>query len=197
MAPMKRSLIASAFLFIGLSLHAALIEYNYTGKDIYSGGGDQYTVTYVGVMIVDTISSNVTFVDLRSDHTYHWSVDTNLVFTTLTCKNSTTRTIICDSEGGIDTNGFYHLNDYMVSGQNTSLIISSNAACIFPRAFSGSNNRNITADSNGTFRLKTWGEQMRYSPSRTIPDNNKGLTSTNVLNAIINEIQTRGTLSVR
>jgi hypothetical protein len=195
---MRRALaiLATIPIIFALTAHAALIEYDYTGRDNYSGGGSQSIVTYAGVMIFDTISSNVTFVDLRSDHTYHWSVDTNLVFTTIGLKDSITRTVITDSEGGIDTNGYYHLNDYMISGQNVTLTISSNATCTFPRTFSGSNNRNISADTYGTYRLKTWGEHMTFSPARTIPDNNQGLSASNVLNIILNELQTKGTLSV-
>jgi hypothetical protein len=37
---------------------------------------------------------------------------------------------------------------------------------------------------------------MTFSPARTIPDNNQGLSASNVLNIILNELQTKGTLSV-
>lgn len=194
---MKRTLIASASLFLTLTLHAALIEYNYTGRETFTGAGTQVTYTYSGVMIYDIISSNVTFIDIRSDHTYHYGTHTNFHFTAVSAKNSTTTTVLNDCQSEIDSNGFYHLNSYMITGQNATLTISSNATYTFPKKFSGANNRALNANTSGTFQLETWGETMTYSPARTIPDNNQGLTATDVLNAIINEIQTKGILTTR
>ena len=80
--------------------------------------------------------------------------------------------------------------------RNVSPTISSNATYTFPRTFSGTNNRNISADTYGTYRLKTWGEHMTYSSARTISDNNQGLSASNVLDNILNQLQTKGTLSI-
>ncbi|HTS16142.1 MAG TPA: hypothetical protein VMP11_01070 [Verrucomicrobiae bacterium] len=190
---MKRTSIAFTVLFLAITTRAALIEYDYAGKDAFIYAGSQPSYAFAGVMIFDTISSNVTFVDWRNtDHTYYFDTVTNFHFVVVSGRDNITHTVIASSGSGIDSNGYYYLNDYMISGQNAELTISSNAKVIFPVKFSGSNNRNIAANSAGAFQLKTWGERMTFSPARTIPDNNNGLTASNVLDNIISELQSKG-----
>ena len=81
---MKQKLMVLAALLFVFKIHAALVEYSYTGKETEIGDGSQETFTYSGIMIYDTVSSNVTFVDWRKDKTYHVNTDTNLHFTTVT-----------------------------------------------------------------------------------------------------------------
>ena len=189
---MKQKLIVlAAWLFV-FGIHAALVEYSYAGKETETGDGSQKTFTYSGIMIYDTMSSNVTYVDWRKDKTYGISTDTNLHFTTVTGSNSKTYTVITGSASGTDTNGFYHLSDYMISGQNDTLPIAANTTFEFPKRFTGSNNRDIIPDVNGEEWLRTWGETMTYAASRTKSDNNANLSSDEVVNALVTELQSKG-----
>jgi len=170
----------------------ALVEYSYTGEETETGDGHRDTFTYAGIMIYETVSSSMTFVDWRSDKTYHVSTATNLHLTTVTGTKSKTYTVITQSESGTDTNGFYHLNDYMISGQNETLHIAANTTFEFPKRFTGSNNRNISPDANGKECLEIWGETMTFSASRTESDNNEKLSSNEVVNTLVAELQRKG-----
>jgi hypothetical protein len=189
---MKNKLIVLAALLFVFRTHAALVEYNYTGKETFTGAGNQKTYTYSGVMIYDTVSSNVTFVDWRSDKTYGFSTSTDLHFISVTGPRSTTYTVIAQSASGMNPNGSYHLNDYMISGQNSTLQIASGTKFVFPQSFSGSNNRNLTPDANGNEWLETWGETMTFSGSRTVSDNNANLSSGEVANKLVTQLQGQG-----
>jgi len=187
---MKINLIVLAALLFVFRIHAALIEYSYTGKGTHIGGGSQETFIWSGIMIYDTVSSNVTFVDWqKSDKTYGISTTTNFFhLTTITGSNSKTYTVVTRSESGTDTNGFYYLDDYMISGQNDTLQIATNASFVFPKRFNGSNNRNI----NGEAGLSTSSETMTYSASRTKSDNDENLSSGDVVNTLVTELQSKG-----
>ena len=189
---MKQKLTILAALLFVFRIHAALVEYSYTGKETYTGDGNQETLTYTGIMIYDTVSSNVTYVSWRKDKTYHVSTDTNLHFTTVTGLESKTYTVITGSASGTDTNGFYHLDDYMISGQNDTLQIATNATFVFPKRFTGSNNRDIYPDVNGNDWLETWGETMTFFASRTKSDNDENLSSDEAANAIVTGLQNKG-----
>ncbi|MGD0208404.1 MAG: hypothetical protein ABSC89_12440 [Verrucomicrobiota bacterium] len=189
---MKQKLMVLAALLFAFGIHAALVEYSYTGKETSIGDGNQETYTYSGIMIYDTVSSNVTFVDWRKDKTYHFNTSTNLHFTTVTGTKSKTYTVITESASGTDTNEFYHLNDYMISGQNDTLQIAANTTFVFPKRFTGSNNRNISPDANGNAWLETWGETMTFSASRTKSDNNENLSSNEVVNTLVAKLQSKG-----
>ncbi len=173
------------------STRAALVEYSYTGKETFIGTENQVTRKYSGMMIFDTTSSNVTFVSWRSDKTYHVSTNTNLHFTTVTGLNSKNYTVITHSASGTDTNGFYHLDNYMISGQNSMLTIAPNTTFVFPKTFSGSNNRGLMPDSNGAEIFETWGETMTFA-SKTQSDNAQALTSGDVVSALVAGLQARG-----
>ena len=189
---MKQKLTILAALLFVFRIHAALVEYSYTGKETYTGDGNQETLTYAGIMIYDTVSSNVTYASWRKDKTYHVSTDTNLHFTTVTGRKSKTYTVITGSASGTDTNGFYHLDDYMISGQNDTLPIATNATFVFPKCFTGSNNRDIYPDINGNDWLETWGETMTFFASRTKSDNDENLSSDEAANAIVTGLQNKG-----
>ena len=189
---MKQKLTILAALLFVFRIHAALVEYSYTGKETYTGDGNQETLTYTGIMIYDTVSSNVTYVSWRKDKTYHVSTDTNLHFTTVTGLKSKTYTVITGSASRTDTNGFYHLDDYMISGQNDTLQIATNATFVFPKRFTGSNNRDIYPDVNGNDWLETWGETMTFFASRTKSDNDENLSSDDAANAIVTGLQNKG-----
>jgi hypothetical protein len=152
----------------------------------------QKTLGYKGIMLYDTLSSNVTFVDWRSDKTYHFSTTTNLHFTMILGPKSRTYTVIAGSGSGTDTNGFYHLDDYMISGENETLTIASNATFVFPKHFTGSNNRSIQPDANGKAWLEIWGETMTFWPEGTKLDNNNNLTSDQVVSAQVTWLQSKG-----
>jgi hypothetical protein len=189
---MKQKLIVLAALLFTFGIHAALVEYSYTGKGTYLGGGSQETSTFSGIMIYDTVSSNVTFVSWRKDKTYHVDTSTNSHFTTVTGPKSKTYTVIAESASGTDTNGFYHLNDYMISGQDDTLQIAANTTFVFPKRFTGSNNRNLSPDADGNAWLETWGETMTFSASRTKSDNNENLSSDEVVNTLVTALQSKG-----
>jgi hypothetical protein len=189
---MKQKLTILAALLFVFRIHAALVEYSYTGKETYTGDGNQETLTYTGIMIYDTVSSNVTYVSWRKDKTYHVSTDTNLHFTTVTGLKSKTYTVITGSASRTDTNGFYHLDDYMISGQNDTLQIATNATFVFPKRFTGSNNRDIYPDVNGNDWLETWGETMTFFASRTKSDNDENIGSDEAANAIVTGLQNKG-----
>jgi hypothetical protein len=188
---MKKISFWAALLF-GFQINAALVEYSYTGKETYLGAGKQETLTYSGIMIYDTVSSNVTFVDWRSDKTYHVNTDTNLHFTTEKCPEAKTLTVITHSSSGTDTNGFYHLDNYMISGQNETLQIAANTTFVFPKSFTGSNNRSVSPDVNGNEWLETWGETMIFSESQTISDNKENNSSDTVVNTLVTELRSKG-----
>jgi len=136
-------------LLLAGSARAALVEYSYTGKETFIGTANQEIIKYSGMMIFDTGSSNVTFVSWRGDKTYHVSTNTNLHFTTVTGLSSKFYSVITYSGSGTDTNGFYHLDNYMISGLNSTLTIAPNTTFVFPKSFSGVNNRRLTPNSNG------------------------------------------------
>jgi len=189
---MKQKLVLLAALLFLFRIHASLIEYSYTGKKTEIGAGNLETYTFSGIMIYDTVSSNVTFVDWLKNKTYHVNTDTNLHFTTVTGLKSKTNTVIAGSASGTDTNGFYHLDDYMISGENDTLSIATNTTFVFPRRFTGSNNRSISPDDNGNEWLATWGEKMPFSASRTKSDNNENLSSDEVVNSLVTKLQSKG-----
>jgi hypothetical protein len=208
---MKQKLILGAAWLFTLGMHAALIEYSYTGKATETGAGNQETHTFSGIMIYETGSSNVTFVDWQSEklnkvdtgtgtHStsiikiYHVNTDTNLHFTTVTGLKSKTYTVITSSASGMDTNGFYHLDDYMISGENDTLSIATNTTFVFPRRFTGSNNRSLRPDVNGQEWLETWGETMTYSASRTKADNNENSASGDVVTVLVTGLENKGYL---
>ena len=70
---------AAAFLF-ALNIHASLIEYDITGKETDTGNGTSDTYSYKGLMIYDTISSNLTFIDWMTGKTYRTYTITNFQF---------------------------------------------------------------------------------------------------------------------
>ena len=189
---MKQKLIFLAALLFTFGIHAALVEYSYTGKETFIGAGNLETYTYSGIMIYDTVSSNVTFVSWRKDKTYHFDTDTNLHFTTVTGPKSKTYTVIAGSASGTDTNGFYHLDDYMISGENDTLQIAANTEIVFPKRFTGSNNRNISSDDKGKEWLETWSETMTYSASQTKYDNSENLSSDEIVNTLVTKLQSEG-----
>jgi hypothetical protein len=189
---MKKKLIFGAALLFTFGIQAALIEYSYTGKATETGAGNQETSTFSGKMIYDTGTSNVTFVDWRKDKTYHFDTSTNLHFTTVTGPKSKTNTDMAESASGTDTNGFYHLDDWMIRGQNDTLAIATNATIVFPRLFTGSNNRSLSLDENDQQWLETWGETMTFSASRTKADNNENLSSDEVVNTLVAGLLSKG-----
>jgi hypothetical protein len=189
---MKQKPIILAALLSVFRIHASLIEYSYTGKKTEIGAGNLETYTYSGIMIFDTVSSNATFVDWLKNKTYHVNTDTDLHFTTVTGSKAETYTVITGSASGTDTDGFYHLDNYMISGQNETLQIAANATFVFPKSFTGSNNRSISPDDNGNEWLATWGEKMTFSASRTKSDNNENLSSDEVVNSLVTKLQSEG-----
>jgi hypothetical protein len=80
----------------------------------------------------------------------------------------------------------------MISGQNDTLQIAANTAFVFPKRFTGSNNRNISPDANGNAWLEIWGETMTFSASRTKSDNNEILSSDEVVNTLVTALQSKG-----
>ena len=170
----------------------ALVEYSYNGEVTEIGSSNQQNFTYSGIMIYDLISSNLTFVDWRSDKTYHVREATNLQLNTVAGTKSKTYTVITQSESGTDTNGFYHLNDYMITGQNETLRIAAHTTIAFPKYFAGNNNRYLRPDANGKEYLGIWSEKATFSPTRTESDNNHKLSSSDVVLAIIRELQKKG-----
>jgi hypothetical protein len=80
----------------------------------------------------------------------------------------------------------------MISGENDTLPIAANTTYVFPRRFTGSNNRSLSPDVNGQEWLETWGETMTYSASRTKADNNKNLTSDDVVNTLVTKLKNEG-----
>jgi hypothetical protein len=192
---MKKLIVLAGLLFV-FRIHAELVEYSYTGKETVIGAGSQVTFTYSGIMIYDIMSSNVTFVDWRkSDKTYSVNTDTNLHFITVTGPNSKTNTVITGSGSGMDTNGFYHLDDYMIRGQNDTLSIATNMTFVFPKSFTGSNNRRIWPDDNGDELLAIWGETMTFSASRTKSDNDANSISGDVVAALVTKLESKGYIS--
>jgi hypothetical protein len=189
---MKKSLIVMAGLLFVFRTHAALVEYSYTGKGTHIGGGNQETSTYSGMMVYDTTAASVTFVSWRTDKTYHVGIDTHLRFTTVTGEKSNTYTVITASGSGTDTNGFYHLDDYMINGQNNTLQIATGTTMEFPKRLAGSNNRSLTPDASGQEALDTWGETMTFSVSQTKTDNDKHLSCDEVVNALVTSLQNKG-----
>ena len=188
----KQKLMVSVALLFAFGMQAALVEYTYTGKGTYTGGGYQETIPYSGIMIYDTVSSNVTFVSWQRNKTFHVSTDTNLHFTTITGLKSKTYTVITGSGSGVDANGFYHLDDFMISGQNDALPIATNATFIFPKRFAGSNNRSLSPDTNDNAVLETWSETMTFFASRTKSDNDENLSGDDVVNALALWLQGKG-----
>jgi hypothetical protein len=148
--------------------------------------------SYSGIMIYDTVSSNVTFVDWRSDKTYHFDTDTNLHITTVAGPASRTYTALTHSSSGLDINGSYNLDDFMISGQNDLLSIAAGTTFIFPKSFTGSDNRAISPDANGNDWLETWGETMTFSEALTKSDNLDNLSSSDVVNIIVAGLQKKG-----
>jgi hypothetical protein len=192
---MKYKLIILTALSFVFQIHASLIEYSYTGAETQTGGGNQNSYTYSGIMIYDTGSSNVTFVswrDWRGSKTYHSDTDTNLHFITITGLKSKTYTVMAGSGSETDTNGFYRLNDFMTSGENATLQIATGTKYVFPEKFNGSNNRNISPDDNGNEWLGIWHETMTFSASRSKSDNDQNLTSDEVANALAAELRGKG-----
>jgi hypothetical protein len=189
---MKQKLVLLAALLFLFRIHASLIEYSYTGKKTEIGAGNLETYTFSGIMIYDTVSSNVTFVDWLKNKTYHVNTDTNLHFTTVTGSKAETYTVITGSASGTDTDGFYHLDNYMISGKNETLQIAASSTVEFPKRFTGSNNRSISPDDNGNEWLATWGEKMTFSASRTKSDNNENLSSDEVVNSLVTKLQSKG-----
>ena len=162
------------------------------------------------MMIYDTVSSNVNFVGWRSakvqivdtatgSHstatvkTYWVNTDTNLHFTTVTGTESKTYTVITHSSSGTNTNGFYHLDNYMISGRRTSTLpIAASTTFVFPKRLTGSNNRSISPDAYGNPWWETWSETMTFSASRTKSDNNENLSSDEVVNTLVTQLQSKG-----
>jgi hypothetical protein len=160
-------------------------------------------------MIYDTISANVTFVGWRSKKfkivdtitgssstsivkIYWVNTHTNLHFTTVTGLESKTYTVITHSSSGTNTNGIYQVDDWMNSGQNETLTIAANTIFVFPKRFTRSNNWSISPEDNGNDWLETWGETMTFSASRTQSDNNENLSSDEVVNTIVTNLQSKG-----
>ena len=189
---MKKSLIVLAGLLSVFRTHAALVKYSYTGKGTHIGGGNQETSTYSGMMIYDTIAASATFVSWRINKTYHVGIDTHLRFTTVTGEKSNTYTVITGSGSGTDTNGFYHLDDYMINGQNDTLQIATGTTMELPKRLTGSNNRSLTPDASGQEALDIWGETMTFSASQTKTDNDKHLACDEVVNALVTALQNKG-----
>jgi hypothetical protein len=206
---MKQKLTVLAALLFAFGIHAALVEYSYTGRGTCTGAGNLGPDAYSGIMIYDTGSSNVTFVgwqtekvtiidtitDTRSTSIvkiYWVNTDTNLHFTTITGPKSKTYTVMTRSSSGTDTNGLYHLDDYMISGQNETLPIATNATFVFPERLTGSNNREIYRDTNGNPWLETWGETMTFYANRTKSDNDGNLSRDEAVNAIVTGLQNKG-----
>jgi hypothetical protein len=182
-------LAALAFAF---RMQAALVEYTYTGKESDTGDGKQSTYAYSGLMIYDTVSSNITFVDWRSDKTFRVSVSTNFQYTTVTGSGAQNYVAITESSSATDTNGFYHLNDYLLTGFVNTLKIKDGTNLKFPRHFDGSNNRSLYPDANGKEWLSTSDESMNFAQTRTEADNNANLTSEEVESEQVIELEERG-----
>jgi hypothetical protein len=189
---MKQKLIIVAALLFATGLHAALVEYTYTGKETDTGAGKQDTYSYSGIMIYDTVSSNVTFIDWRTDKTFHVGTATNFQYTTVTGPGSKNYTVITGSSSGTETNGLYHLNNYLISGGDDTLKIATGTSFKFPKSFSGSNNRSLSPDSNGQEWLSIWNETMSYGQTRTEADNNAGLSSEQVETATVIALEEKG-----
>jgi len=189
---MKQKLIILAALLFATGVHAALVEYTYTGKETDTGDGKQDTYSYSGIMIYDTVSSNVTYIDWRTDKTFHLSTATNFQYTTVTGPGSQDYLIVTGSTSGTDTNGLYHLNNYLISGEVGTLKIATGTNFKFPKSFSGSNNRNLSPDDNGKEWLSIWNETMTYGQTRTVADNNANLSSDQVETAAVIALEEKG-----
>jgi hypothetical protein len=189
---MKKIMILLTAMLLALETHAALIEYSYTGKEADTGAGHASTFNFKGLMIYDTVTSNLTYVTWKTDRTFHESIATNFVFTTVRGAGNVPTTVITESVSGTDTNGFYFLNNYLLSGVNILLHVGVHTDVRFPKSLSGTNDRTLEADTDGNEWLATWNENMLFEQKQTIVDNNANLTSDQVANAQIISLEELG-----
>ena len=189
---MKKIIALAVSLLVAIGLRASLVEYTYSGKVDVIGGYGQGAFGFHGVMIYDTGSSVVTFVDWHSDKVLHSNTVTNFQVVTVNGALSKSYTVIAGSSSGIDTNGYYHLDDYMIQGQNVTLLVSSNNSITFPKRLAGSNNREIIPDDSGEPWLETWGETMTFWATRTKADNNQNLTMDQAVSSLIAWLEQKG-----
>jgi len=80
----------------------------------------------------------------------------------------------------------------MINGQDGTLTIAAKTTFIFPKEFAGSNNRSIGPDTDGNEWLETWSENMAFSESRSVSDNNNNLSSGDVVNTLVAGLQKKG-----
>ena len=180
-------------MLLALETRAALIEYSYSGKETDTGAGHESSFNFKGLMIYDTVNSNLTYVTWKaSDHTLHESIATNFTFTTVIGRANIPTTVITESVSGTDTNGFHFLNNYMLSGDNSLLHIGVHTDVRFPRKLSGTNDRSLEADIDGNEFLAVWNENMNFEERQTDEDNNANLTSDQVANAQIVSLEEKG-----
>lgn len=189
---MKQKLMILAALLLATQLHASLVEYTYTGKETDLGAGKQDTFSYSGIMVYDTVSSNVTFIDWRSNKTFRVSTATNFQYTAVAGPSSKNYTVITASSSETDTNGFFHLNNYLISGVDETLKIATDTTFKFPKTFTGTANRNLSPDDNNQEWLSTWEENLSFSQSRTVADNNAHLTAAQVETAAAINLSEKG-----
>jgi hypothetical protein len=190
---MKKTLILLTAMLLALETHAALIEYSYNGKETDTGAGHETSFNFKGLMIYDTVNSNLTYVTWKTiGRTFHESIATNFTFTTVNGRANIPTTVITESVSGTDTNGFYFLNNYMLSGDDSTLHIGTHTDVKFPKKLSGTNDRSLEADIDGNEFLATWDENMTFEEHQTDEDNNANVTSDQVANAEIVSLEEKG-----
>jgi len=189
---MKKTLMILTAILFAWSSQAFVIEYNYNGKETDMGANQQSTFNFKGLMVYDTVTSNITYVTWKTDKTYHVSTITNFTYTTVISPGNTPNTVITSSFSETDSNGLYHLNNYMLSGQNITLHIAARTNVKFPKIMSGTNDRDLAPDDNGNEVLATWNENMTFSEAKTDADNDANLTSDEVANATILGLRQKG-----
>jgi len=185
-------MIAVALLF-ALRIHAALIEFDSKGKETDTGARTQDTFNFQGLVIYDTVSSNVTFIEWRTDNkTYHSFTSTNLNYTAVTGPGSQSNLVISRASSVTDTNGYFHLDAYVLTGVVDTLHIARDLNVRFPKNLDGASNHSLDPDNSGNEWLAAWTESLKFDQKLTNNDNDAGLTGAQVASAFIVGLQQQG-----
>ncbi len=190
---MKQKLLIVVTLLLALRIHAALIEFDSKGKETDIGARTRDTFNFSGLVIFDNVSSNVTFVELRtSDKIYHTYTITNFNYTTVVGPGSQQNLVVSTATSGPDTNGLYNLNSRLLTGTVEKIRIARDLVIRFPKKFEGNSNTSLSPDNSSNEWLTTWDETLQLDGKRTMNDNNASLPVDQVVNAYIVSLQEKG-----
>ena len=182
-------------MLFAMNCSADLLIYHYTGKQHDTRQGEDLTFTYQGRMILDTSTTNITFVGwatVGQNKRYWVHPETNYYLLQFGGIENRTYSVLGRASHGVDTNDYAFLASHIFKGENSELKTGTNSSVLYPKVFQGED-KSIEFDSLANTML--WIQttvSFVFSGADTRSCNTNGQTMDDVVNALSQMLESRG-----